>query len=67
MKVAPPYDHGLMLAIHGESHDVISGHSRQLLGNYVLQINQITHRCQRLIILDNYELDLALVFLSLDL
>ncbi len=32
-------DHGFVLPIHSEFHDVVAGHSRKLLGYDVLQLN----------------------------
>ena len=42
----PHYDHGLMLSIHGEFDYVVPGHSRELLCNDVLEVNQISHALQ---------------------
>ena len=41
---ALPYQDGLVLPVHGESDDVIARHTRELLGNDVLQVDHIPHR-----------------------
>lgn len=35
--------HSLVLAVHGQLDDVITRHFRQLLGDDVLQVNQVPH------------------------
>lgn len=36
-------DHGFVLAVHRELDDVLAGHARELLGNDILQVNQMAH------------------------
>ena len=59
--------HGLVLPIHNQTHDVVSGHSRKLLCHDVLKINQISHRFECFIILYYNKLNFPLIFLYFNL
>ena len=39
-------NHGFMLPVHGELNDIIPGHPRELLGNDILEINEVPHGLQ---------------------
>jgi hypothetical protein len=41
--LSPHDDHGLMLSVHSQFHDVVARHPWQLLCNDVLELNQIPH------------------------
>ena len=56
-----------MHSVHHEAHDVCARHSGQLFGDNVLQINQIAHILQRLVVTHDQELDQALFLLTFDL
>ena len=58
---ALPNQDGLMLPVHGQAHDVVSRHPRQLLRDDVFEVDQIAHGAQPLVILDNDKLNLAFV------
>lgn len=36
-------DHGFVHSVHHQAYDVGAGHARQLLGDNVFQVNQVTH------------------------
>ena len=38
--------HGFMLSIHGKAYYIVSGHTWQLLGDDVFEINQVPHRSE---------------------
>ena len=74
----PSNDHRLVLSIHSQSHNIVPWHSRQLLGNDILEVNQVSHRLKfpkpmlslpkyLLVVLNHYELNLPLILLLLDL
>lgn len=67
-------DHRLMHSVHNEAHNVGAWHARELLCDYVFQVNQFAHgvhgstnstQDNLLVISDNLELNDALRFLEL--
>jgi hypothetical protein len=62
-----PNYHGFVLAVHSEAHNIVTRHSRELLGHYVLEVDEVAHGLESLVVLNHHELNLALVFFPLDL